>query len=87
MPTGAEHRFPCAQCGGDYRFDPTSGTLLCAFCGSQQPLASAGPWGRAAAGAGVAEIPFDTGLAEQLPTDALQEARVSHCPNYGGCGV
>ena len=84
MPTGAEHRFPCAQCGGDYRFDPTSGTLLCAFCGSQQPLASAGPWGRTAAGAGVAEIPFDTGLAEHLPADALQEARVSHCPNCGG---
>ena len=38
------HRFPCEQCGADYRFDPGSNELICDHCGHSQPVESAGPW-------------------------------------------
>ena len=71
-----EHRFPCEQCGADYRFDPGSGTLTCDHCGHSQPI-SAGPWG----GATLREMDFDAAIAEGAPQVEMEETRVLSCPN------
>jgi ribosomal protein S27E len=71
-----EHRFPCDQCGADYRFDPTSGTLTCDQCGNTRPIIE-GAWG----GATLKELDFDAARADDLPDSELGEARVVTCPN------
>ena len=38
-----QHRFPCEQCGADYRFDPSNGKLTCDHCGHSTGLAQRGP--------------------------------------------
>lgn len=71
-----EHRFPCDNCGADYRFDPQSGTLTCDHCGHSEPI-GAGPWG----GAKLRELDFDSAVADRLPDSELEETRVLTCPN------
>ncbi len=71
-----EHRFPCDQCGSDYRFDPVRGTLICDHCGHSEAIAAA-PW----KGAALKELDFNAANAEQLPGNETQETRVSSCPN------
>ena len=78
MPETAsqEHRFPCDQCGSDYRFDPTAGTLTCDHCGHSETIAS-NPW----KGAALRELDFDAAKADQLPDNEIEETRVLSCPN------
>ncbi|AVO39384.1 TFIIB-type zinc finger domain-containing protein [Pukyongiella litopenaei] len=77
MPvTTEEHRFPCDTCGGDYRFDPAQGALVCAHCGQVQQVAS-GPW----QGGRLREIDFDAAVADRLPETEIEETRVITCPN------
>lgn len=78
MPQSApqEHRFPCDQCGSDYRFDPTKGTLTCDHCGHSEPISS-GPW----QGATLKELDFDAASADQLPESEIEETRILSCPN------
>ncbi len=76
MTETQEHRFPCDQCGSDYRFDPTKGTLSCDHCGHTETV-SAGPW----KGASLKELDFNAASADQLPDDEMNETRVSSCPN------
>ncbi|MCE8009327.1 TFIIB-type zinc finger domain-containing protein [Aestuariivita sp.] len=71
-----EHRFPCEQCGADYRFDPQSGALTCAHCGHSQEV-RAGPW----EGASLRELDFDAAQAQALPETQMEETRVLSCPN------
>ncbi|MEX0340199.1 MAG: TFIIB-type zinc finger domain-containing protein, partial [Arenibacterium sp.] len=71
-----EHRFPCDQCGADYRFDPASGGLKCDHCGHSEQIAS-GPW----KGGALRELNFQAALAEQLPDAEIEETRVLQCPN------
>ncbi|GGH29614.1 replication restart DNA helicase PriA [Cribrihabitans marinus] len=71
-----EHRFPCAQCGADYRFSPEQGALICDHCGDRQEV-TAGPWG----GGSLRELDFDTALAQKLPDSEIEETRVLSCPN------
>ena len=71
-----EHRFPCEQCGADYRYDPTLSQLSCDHCGHTQPIQS-GPW----AGAKLREMDFDAALAQDLPAAEMEETRVLTCPN------
>ncbi|MTI00735.1 TFIIB-type zinc finger domain-containing protein [Roseibium sp. RKSG952] len=71
-----EHRFPCDQCGADYRFNPGDGTLTCDHCGHSEPISS-GPWG----GASLRELDFDTAIADRLPETEIEETRVMSCPN------
>ncbi len=71
-----EHRFPCDQCGSDYRFDPTKGALICGHCGHQETIA-AGPW----RGAVLKELDFNAASADQLPDEEIEETRVLSCPN------
>ena len=42
-----EHRFPCENCGADYRFAPGEGKLICDFCGFSEEIEPAGPWNSA----------------------------------------
>ncbi|MCL6283229.1 TFIIB-type zinc finger domain-containing protein [Ruegeria sp. 2012CJ41-6] len=71
-----EHRFPCDQCGADYRFDPQSGGLVCGHCGHSEQI-SAGPW----KGGALRELDFDTAMAQALPEAEIEETRVLSCPN------
>lgn len=74
----AEHRFPCEQCGADYRFDPAQGALVCDHCGHSEPV-SAGPW----KGAALKELDFDAAAAGRLDAAEVEETRVLSCPNCG----
>ncbi|WP_170478630.1 TFIIB-type zinc finger domain-containing protein [Ruegeria arenilitoris] len=71
-----EHRFPCNQCGADYRFDPANGTLTCDHCGNSEPIGD-GPWG----GANLRELDFDAAVADRLPDSEIEETRILTCPN------
>ncbi|WP_209504637.1 MULTISPECIES: TFIIB-type zinc finger domain-containing protein [unclassified Ruegeria] len=75
-PDLAEHRFPCQQCGADYRFSPSNGTLTCDHCGHSEPIGS-GPW----QGASLRELDFDAAIADRLPDSELEQTRVLSCPN------
>jgi DNA-directed RNA polymerase subunit RPC12/RpoP len=71
-----EHRFPCDQCGADYRFNPGDATLTCDHCGHSEPI-GAGPWG----GASLKELDFDAAVTDRLPDSEIEETRVLSCPN------
>ncbi len=71
-----EHRFPCDQCGADYRFNPGDGTLTCDHCGHTRAIGT-GPWG----GASLRELDFDAAIADRLPESEIEETRVLTCPN------
>ncbi|MFD3190151.1 TFIIB-type zinc finger domain-containing protein [Sedimentitalea sp. HM32M-2] len=71
-----EHRFPCEQCGADYRFAPASGTMTCDHCGHSEPIDS-GPW----SGAALAELDLRDALDQTLPAAEIEETRVLSCPN------
>ncbi|WP_044008343.1 TFIIB-type zinc finger domain-containing protein [Leisingera methylohalidivorans] len=70
------HRFPCPNCGADYRFDPDAGALICDHCGQREDVRG-GPW----AGSALQEQDFRAALAEQLPDAEMEVTRVSACPN------
>lgn len=70
------NRFPCEQCGADYRYDPRNGSLTCAHCGHTQEVAG-GPW----RGGALRELDFQTALSEALPEAEMETTRVSTCPN------
>jgi DNA-directed RNA polymerase subunit RPC12/RpoP len=71
-----EHRFPCEQCGADYRFDPASGALKCDHCGHSDQIAS-GPW----KGSALKELDYEAAMGERLPEAEIEETRVMQCPN------
>ncbi len=71
-----EHRFPCDQCGADYRFDPGNGTLTCDHCGNSEPIGD-----QTRDHVALKELDFDAATAEKLPDSEIEETRVSSCPN------
>lgn len=71
-----DHRFPCEQCGADYRFAPKEGRLICDHCGHSQPVAQVGPWRNT-----IHELDFRTALAGELSAEHIETTRVSKCPN------
>lgn len=72
-----EHRFPCPDCGSDYRFDPQRNILVCDHCGStQQVMEQASPWQ-----GGIKELDFDAAMKNLLPLQEMEETRVTTCPN------
>lgn len=73
-----EHRFPCATCGSDLRYDPAAGALVCDHCGNREDVLNA-PWG----GAALRELDFDAAVARRLPEAEMEETRVLTCPNCG----
>ncbi len=75
--TKTQHRFPCDNCGADLRFDPDSGNMLCDHCGATLEISGSGPW----IGGSIREIDFQTAIADRLPSQEMEETRVSKCPN------
>lgn len=75
-PSSAEqtYRFPCGQCGADYRFDPGQTTLTCDHCGHTEPLEDHGKQT-------IRELDFRAALNDQLPAQDIEETRVTSCPN------
>ena len=71
-----EYRFPCDQCGADYRFDPQKGQLVCDHCGNVGEIAQAGAWA-----ATIRELDFETALKGDLDAEETEETRVLRCPN------
>ena len=70
-----EHRFPCDQCGADFRFDPAEGKLKCDHCGNESELTAPRPEG------GIKELDFKAALEARLPEAEIEETRVLTCPN------
>lgn len=71
-----EHRFPCPQCGADYRFAPAEGKLICDHCGHSEDISGAVP--RTGA---ISELDFRKAIENQLPDQETEETRVATCPN------
>ncbi|MFQ6549546.1 TFIIB-type zinc finger domain-containing protein [Aestuariibius sp. 2305UL40-4] len=73
-----EHRFPCDNCGSDFRFDPDRGRLVCDHCGNTAEVEGLGRTTHA-----LAELDFRAAVADQLPAAEIEETRVAKCPNCG----
>ena len=71
-----EHRFPCDNCGADFRFDPGAGQLTCDHCGNTAQIEHATPWA-----APIKELDLRRALEHQLPEQEIEETRVLQCPN------
>ncbi|MEM6728749.1 MAG: TFIIB-type zinc finger domain-containing protein [Pseudomonadota bacterium] len=72
-----EHRFPCTNCGSEFRFDPASGGLQCDHCGNGEPIEAgdARDAGR--------ELDFHSAQRGDLSADMIEETRTASCPNCG----
>ncbi|WP_299687988.1 primosomal protein N' (replication factor Y) - superfamily II helicase [uncultured Tateyamaria sp.] len=73
----SEHRFPCNNCGADFRYDPASRSLTCDHCGNTGLIEGTGTGGPAA----LTELDYRTALTADLPYAEIEETRVSKCPN------
>ncbi len=70
------HRFPCDQCGADYRFDPDTSRLTCDHCGHGEEIAASGPWSN-----GLKELDLNAALEHMLSDQDMHETRVTTCTN------
>lgn len=70
-----EHRFPCDQCGADFRYDPVAARLVCDFCGNSE---AADPPAKVEA---IRELDFRAAIEARLPEAEIEETRVLSCPN------
>ena len=75
---GGEHRFPCAACGADMRFDPGAKRLVCDHCGNFEPIEG----GRQSSSA-LRELDFGAAVEAPLSETEIEETRTSSCPNCG----
>ncbi len=73
-----EYRFPCDNCGSDFRYDPEHDQLTCDHCGNTQNI-NAGPW----RGGTLRELDFRAAVAGEMPDTEIEETRVVSCPNCG----
>ncbi|MEM1233595.1 MAG: primosomal protein N' (replication factor Y) - superfamily II helicase [Pseudomonadota bacterium] len=73
----ADHRFPCDNCGSDFRFDPDARRLTCDHCGNTSEVEDGV---RVAA---MEELDFTTALRGDLAAEEIEETRTSDCPNCG----
>ena len=76
MTQTEEHRFPCDNCGADFRFDPDKGRLVCDHCGNEGEIAQTGPWQ-----ATIRELDFKAAIAGDLDAEEIEETRVLTCSN------
>ncbi|UYV37797.1 TFIIB-type zinc finger domain-containing protein [Rhodobacteraceae bacterium D3-12] len=75
-PTQTDHRFPCPQCGADYRYAAGEGKLICDHCGSEEPINDSDPDAPV-----IRELDFRAAIDAQLPAQEIEELRFSRCPN------
>ena len=73
----SEHRFPCSNCGGDLRFDPEAGLLVCDFCGNSEEIASHGG-GHAALEEQDLKATLDR-LANAAPSEEVSTVQCTNC--------
>ena len=71
-----EHRFPCDNCGSDFRFDPSNETLTCDHCGNTDRIAEVSGDHHP-----ILELDYRGALEADLPQSDIEETRVSKCPN------
>lgn len=76
VPNIEEHRFPCDNCGADFRYAPQDNQLKCDYCGNTQDMGQTSYWSSS-----VRELDFKTALAGDLDTSDLEETRVVQCTN------
>lgn len=69
-----EHRFPCDQCGADYRFAPGHDSLICDFCGNERTLNDD-------VEGTIRELDFRDALNAALPASETEDTRSTQCPN------
>ncbi|MEL7014395.1 MAG: TFIIB-type zinc finger domain-containing protein [Pseudomonadota bacterium] len=72
------HRFPCDNCGADFRFAPNEGKLICDHCGNVSELTKSGPWETP-----IVELDFKSALAGSLEASEIEETRVLNCTSCG----
>ncbi len=75
-PPLEQHRFPCDNCGSDFRFDPDTGRLTCDHCGNTSHIEGLGRTTHA-----LAELDFEKALANPVAEAQIEETRVAKCPN------
>ena len=71
------HRFPCNNCGADFRFSPGTSQLVCDHCGNTEVIDDVGFWGEA-----IKEEDL-RGALQSVDASELQETRVLSCTNCG----
>ncbi|MDU8927446.1 TFIIB-type zinc finger domain-containing protein [Alisedimentitalea sp. MJ-SS2] len=71
-----EHRFPCTQCGADFRFAPGEGKLICDHCGAEELIEGDGYKTHP-----IKELDFRAAIDAELPEQEIEETRVLQCPN------
>ena len=71
-----EHRFPCDNCGSDFRYDPSNETLTCDHCGNTDRIAEVSGDHHP-----IRELDYRGALEADLPQSDIEETRVSKCPN------
>lgn len=76
--TREEHRFPCDQCGADYRYAPSSDQLTCDHCGKTEEIAQTSPWQ-----APIRELNFRDAVRGELDTAEIVEIRLLDCASCG----
>lgn len=74
-PALEEHRFPCNNCGADFRFDPAGNRLICDHCGTVEEIEGLAP-----PPSGITEQDYRAALSRPETLD-LEETRVLNCPN------
>ena len=74
-----EHRFPCTQCGADFRFEPGTDHLTCDHCGTTERIEDGILWD----GGALKELDFRAAMANALPESEHEETRVLNCTNCG----
>ncbi|MEM7439922.1 MAG: primosomal protein N' (replication factor Y) - superfamily II helicase [Pseudomonadota bacterium] len=72
-----EHRFPCTNCGADFRFDPGSDQLKCDHCGAEQEIAPPTPKPE------IVELDFHAALKGELADEETAEVRTVDCSSCG----
>lgn len=70
-----DHRFPCDQCGADYRFAAGEDALVCDHCGHSKAVQET------RAVSSIKELDLRTALEARLPEAEIEETRVITCPN------
>ena len=77
-PVPVAHRFACASCGADYRYDPGQSRLICDHCGDVAGIEAGGPWQ-----GGIRELDFAAALRDRLPAQEMEETRTTACTSCG----
>ena len=72
-PERADHRFPCDNCGADFRFEPSTGTLTCDFCGNTSSVEGTGRQVSP-----IDELDFRAAIEDKLPDAEMEETHVSN---------